>query len=46
MRDQYGDTLHTVVQKGDYKGAFLPGYHASEGALKWVDPLEALLYVP
>jgi 4-hydroxyphenylpyruvate dioxygenase len=24
----YGDTIHTLVQRGDYKGAFLPGYRA------------------
>src|SRR3954454_1345923 len=24
----YGETLHTFVERGDYKGAFLPGYAA------------------
>ena len=24
----YGDTLHTFVERGDYDGAFLPGYRA------------------
>jgi 4-hydroxyphenylpyruvate dioxygenase len=24
----YGDTLHTFVERKDYSGAFLPGYHA------------------
>jgi 4-hydroxyphenylpyruvate dioxygenase len=23
----YGETLHTFVERGDYRGAFLPGYH-------------------
>ena len=22
----YGDTTHTLVERGDYKGLFLPGY--------------------
>jgi 4-hydroxyphenylpyruvate dioxygenase len=26
----YGDTLHTFVERGDYAGAFLPGYRATE----------------
>jgi 4-hydroxyphenylpyruvate dioxygenase len=26
----YGDTVHTFVQRGDYKGAFLPGYRAAD----------------
>jgi 4-hydroxyphenylpyruvate dioxygenase len=26
----YGETLHTFVERGDYKGAFLPGYEAVE----------------
>ena len=25
----YGDTVHTFVERKDYSGAFLPGYHAS-----------------
>ena len=25
----YGDTVHTFVERKDYKGAFLPGYHAT-----------------
>jgi 4-hydroxyphenylpyruvate dioxygenase len=28
----YGDTLHTFVERGDYAGAFLPGYATREGA--------------
>jgi 4-hydroxyphenylpyruvate dioxygenase len=27
----YGDTIHTFVERRDYKGAFLPGYRAVEG---------------
>lgn len=34
----YGDTVHTFVQRGDYKGTFLPGFVAVEGK----DPLSAL----
>jgi 4-hydroxyphenylpyruvate dioxygenase len=26
----YGDTLHTFVERGEYRGAFLPGYAATE----------------
>ena len=26
----YGDTIHTFVERGDYHGAFLPGYRAIE----------------
>src|SRR6201990_1400285 len=26
----YGDTIHTFVERGQYKGAFLPGYRAVE----------------
>ena len=28
----YGDTVHTLVDRGCYRGLFLPGYHAWEGA--------------
>jgi len=27
----YGDTVHTFVQRNDYKGIFLPGYVSKEG---------------
>jgi len=27
----YGDTIHTFVQRNDYKGTFLPGYISKEG---------------
>lgn len=40
----YGETIHTFVQRSDYKGAFLPGYQARQSAypvksigLKYVD---------
>lgn len=39
----YGDTIHTLVERKDYYGAFLPGYQAKEGpevtpvGLKYVD---------
>lgn len=27
----YGDTLHTLVERGSYRGAFLPGYRTESG---------------
>jgi len=39
----YGDTIHTFVERGDYRGAFMPGYRAVEK-----DPLArpvGLLYI-
>jgi 4-hydroxyphenylpyruvate dioxygenase len=41
----YGDTIHTFVERRDYKGAFLPGYTAVDGpdlisrptGLKYID---------
>jgi 4-hydroxyphenylpyruvate dioxygenase len=27
----YGDTIHTFVERGNYRGVFLPGYRAVEG---------------
>ncbi len=27
----YGDTIHSFVERGDYRGPFLPGYVAAEG---------------
>ncbi|MBM3274967.1 MAG: 4-hydroxyphenylpyruvate dioxygenase [Candidatus Sericytochromatia bacterium] len=30
----YGDTVHTFVERNDYRGAFLPGY----GAAQWFQP--------
>jgi 4-hydroxyphenylpyruvate dioxygenase len=38
----YGDTVHTFVQRGEYKGPFLPGYKA----VNKVDPLSTLLPSP
>ena len=38
----YGDTTHTLVQRRDYHGAFLPGYTRREA----VDPLSSLLPSP
>jgi len=35
----YGDTTHTLVQRGRYRGAFLPGYRA----VQRVDPVLELL---
>ncbi|KAF2744565.1 4-hydroxyphenylpyruvate dioxygenase [Sporormia fimetaria CBS 119925] len=36
----YGDTTHTLIQKGEYSGIFLPGYRAEANAN---DQLSALL---
>jgi len=33
----YGDTLHSFVQRGDYRGAFLPGFRAAAAGA--ADPL-------
>jgi len=30
----YGDTIHTFVERKNYKGAFLPGYQATESKVK------------
>lgn len=30
----YGDTIHTFVERGNYKGPFLPGYSASTSTFK------------
>jgi len=38
----YGDVTHTFVQRGDYKGVFLPGYKT----LHKVDPLGSLVASP
>jgi 4-hydroxyphenylpyruvate dioxygenase len=38
----YGDTIHTLVQRVDYKGPFLPGYRAHH--LK--DPINKAIPVP
>nr|CAD7262459.1 unnamed protein product [Timema shepardi] len=38
-RDMYGDTTHTFVDRSQYKGPFLPGYH--KPLLE--DPLTAIL---
>jgi len=38
----YGDTVHSFIQRNDYKGAFLPGYRAIETK----DPLSTLLPSP
>nr|POE54394.1 4-hydroxyphenylpyruvate dioxygenase [Quercus suber] len=36
----YGDTTHTFIQRSEYAGVFLPGYHASPLTN---DPINALL---
>lgn len=36
----YGDTTHTLVERKQYSGVFLPGYRSEEGKL---DPLSRFL---
>lgn len=36
----YGQTTHTLVQRGEYRGAFLPGYRMERGS---EDPISVLL---
>lgn len=39
----YGDTIHTFVERKDYKGVFMPGYQARKSVFP-VDPV-GLMYV-
>ncbi|KAI8371747.1 4-hydroxyphenylpyruvate dioxygenase [Radiomyces spectabilis] len=39
----YGDVQHTLVERHNYKGIFLPGYKNSSEALRYHDPLEEML---
>ncbi|CAO3651417.1 unnamed protein product [Cunninghamella echinulata] len=39
----YGDVVHTLVERKNYKGLFLPGYKDSLTSLRYSDPLEKLL---
>ncbi|GAA5800040.1 4-hydroxyphenylpyruvate dioxygenase [Helicostylum pulchrum] len=39
----YGDVQHTLIERKNYKGLFLPGYKDSLTALRYKDPLDALL---
>ncbi|KAI8994596.1 4-hydroxyphenylpyruvate dioxygenase [Pilobolus umbonatus] len=41
----YGDVVHTLVERQNYKGLFLPGYECSRTCLKYIDPLEDVLPV-
>ncbi|KAF2012907.1 4-hydroxyphenylpyruvate dioxygenase [Aaosphaeria arxii CBS 175.79] len=36
----YGDTTHTLIQRGSYKGVFLPGYRTEDS---FADPIASLL---
>lgn len=36
----YGETTHTLLERGSYRGAFLPGYRLERGV---EDPVEKLL---
>ena len=40
----YGDTIHGFVERGDYRGAFLPGFRAVEGDDPIARPV-GLLYI-
>jgi len=43
----YGDVHHTLVERKNYKGIFLPGFKDSLSSLRYKDPLEAILpHVP
>ncbi|KAF7721164.1 hypothetical protein EC973_005146, partial [Apophysomyces ossiformis] len=43
----YGDVTHTLVERKNYKGIFLPGFQDSATALRYNDPLESILpHVP
>jgi len=33
----YGDTIHTLVERKDYKGLFVPGFHPAEFAIPYQD---------
>ncbi|KAI9488440.1 4-hydroxyphenylpyruvate dioxygenase [Zychaea mexicana] len=39
----YGDVNHTLIERKNYKGIFLPGYKDSATSLRYVDPLDELL---
>ncbi|ORE09199.1 4-hydroxyphenylpyruvate dioxygenase [Rhizopus microsporus var. microsporus] len=39
----YGDVHHTLIERHNYKGIFLPGYKDIFEALKYKDPLEETL---
>ncbi|KAI9244157.1 4-hydroxyphenylpyruvate dioxygenase [Sporodiniella umbellata] len=43
----YGDVHHTLIERQNYKGLFLPGYKSVAEVLKYKDPLEDVLpHVP
>lgn len=45
MVQTYGDTTHTFVERGDYKGLFLPGYETpriKDALLKQLPPINVL----
>ncbi|KAI7881805.1 4-hydroxyphenylpyruvate dioxygenase [Lichtheimia hyalospora FSU 10163] len=43
----YGDVHHTLIERTNYKGIFLPGYKDSATSLRYTDPLEDILpHVP
>ena len=43
----YGDVHHTIIERKNYKGLFLPGFKDSLTALRYKDPLDDILpHVP
>ncbi|KAI8149837.1 4-hydroxyphenylpyruvate dioxygenase [Fennellomyces sp. T-0311] len=39
----YGDAQHTLIERKNYKGIFLPGYKDTKTSLRYVDPLDDIL---
>lgn len=39
----YGDVQHSLVERHNYRGIFLPGYKDSATALRYTDPLQDIL---
>ncbi|KAI7858703.1 4-hydroxyphenylpyruvate dioxygenase [Circinella umbellata] len=39
----YGDVTHTLIERKNYKGIFLPGYKDTATSLRYVDPLDDIL---
>ncbi|CEP13299.1 hypothetical protein [Parasitella parasitica] len=43
----YGDVQHTLIERKNYKGIFLPGYKDTLSSLRYKDPLDDILpHVP
>lgn len=35
----YGDTIHTLIDRSEYDGIFMPGYEAAESPLRNIEPV-------